>query len=114
MVSELFQTCGVAFPKPAVVCSSMELYWKLLATSGFIAIMPRSLLRFGIQCRFVRVLPIQLEVRPRPVAIVTQKKRVLSPAAQLLIRCMEETTDLLSETAVEAPAPSLKLSLAGR
>jgi DNA-binding transcriptional LysR family regulator len=96
IVAEAFRASGLALPKPAVVCSSIEMYWSLLATSQFLAIMPLSLLRFGAQRASVKALPVRLSVEPRPVGIVTLKNRTLSPAAQLLISCIHDTAKPLA------------------
>ena len=96
IVADAFRASGSALPRPAVVCSSIEMYWSLLATGKFLAILPRSLLRFGTQRASVKALPVRLGAEPRPVGIVTLKNRTLSPAAQLLISCIHDTAKPLA------------------
>jgi DNA-binding transcriptional LysR family regulator len=96
IVAEAFRSTGSTLPKPAVVCSSIEMYWSLLATGKFLAIMPLSLLRFSLQRTSIKILPVGLRIEPRAVGIVTLKNRTLNPAAQLLISCIRDTTKPLA------------------
>jgi DNA-binding transcriptional LysR family regulator len=91
LIDEVFGPRG-ARPTAPVICSSIEMYWGLLATGGFIAAMPLSLLKFAPQRDAVAVLPIKVSTRPNPVGIVTLRNRTLSPAACLFI---EKTRDVI-------------------
>jgi DNA-binding transcriptional LysR family regulator len=91
LVDEVFGTRGVR-PTAPVICSSIEMYWALLATGGFIVAMPLSLLTFAAQRNEVTVLPIKVSARPKPVGIVTLRNRTLSRAARLFI---EKTRDVI-------------------
>ena len=79
-------------PAAPVICSSIEMYWGLLATGRFIAAMPLSLLRFAPQRNTVAELPIKVATRSNPVGIVTLRNRTLSPAARLFV---EKTRDVI-------------------
>ena len=91
LVDEVFGARGVR-PTAPVICSSIEMYWSLLATGGFIAAMPLSLLKFAPQRNTLAVLPIKVSTRPNPVGIVTLRNRTLSQAACLFI---EKTRDVI-------------------
>jgi DNA-binding transcriptional LysR family regulator len=91
LVGEIFGVRG-AHPAAPVICSSIEMYWGLLATGRFIAAMPLSLLRFAPQRNTVVELPIKVVTRPNPVGIVTLRNRTLSPAARLFI---EKTREII-------------------
>src|SRR4051794_22582024 len=91
ILEEGFRESGSSLPKPAVVCSSIEMYWNLLATGKFLAVLPLSLLRFGVQRKSIKPLAVALRAAPRPVGIVTLKNRTLSPAAELFISLVRET-----------------------
>jgi DNA-binding transcriptional LysR family regulator len=88
LIADVFHTSGLDSPNSAVVCSSIEMTWSLLATGRFLAVLPLSLLRFGVQRDAVKTLPVKLSVAPKPVGIVTLKNRTLSPAAELFIDCI--------------------------
>ena len=91
LVDEIF---GVGGGRPAapVFCSSIEMYWGLLATGRFVAAMPLSLLRFAPQRNTVVELAIKVATRSNPVGIVTLRNRTLTPAARLFV---EKTRDVI-------------------
>ena len=91
LVDEVFGPRG-ARPTAPVTCSSIEMYWELLATGKFVAILPLSLLTFSQHRETLAVLPIRVSTRPRPVGIVTLRNRTLSRAACLFI---EKTRDAI-------------------
>ena len=92
LVDEIFGA-NEARPTAPVICSSIEMYWALLATGRFIATMPLSLLMFSPQRHSVVELPIKVPARSNPVGIVTLRDRSLSPGARLFI---EKTRDLIA------------------
>jgi DNA-binding transcriptional LysR family regulator len=57
----------------------------LLATGRFLTALPDSVLRYNAKQWSLKALPIDLGVEPRAVAIVTLKKRTVSPVVQLFI-----------------------------
>ena len=67
----------------------------LLASGRFLAIVPTSVLRFGVGQLLLKVLPCELPPLVQPVAITTPKDRMLSPAARLLIECAREVAGAL-------------------
>ena len=82
LVGEIFGAGG-AHPTAPVICSSIEMYWGLLATGRFVAAMPLSLLKFAPQRNTVMELPIKVATRPNAVGIVTLRSRTLSRARLL-------------------------------
>jgi DNA-binding transcriptional LysR family regulator len=64
---------------------SVYLRVQLLATGPFITAFPSSMLRLSANQAPLKVLPVDLPVRPWPVAVVTLKNRTLSPIVQLFI-----------------------------
>jgi DNA-binding transcriptional LysR family regulator len=89
LVDEVFGATG-GRPIAPVLCSSIEMYWGLLATGRFIAAMPRSLLKFSPQRSTVVELPVKARTRVEAVGIVTLRNRTLSPAARLFIEKTRE------------------------
>jgi DNA-binding transcriptional LysR family regulator len=89
LVDEVFGPHS-ARPTAPVTCSSVEMYWELLATGRFVAVLPLSLLTFTQQRGALAVLPIKVPARPRPVGIVTLRNRTLSRAASLFIEKTRE------------------------
>ena len=85
VVGEIFTAHGLQPPAAPVICSSIEMYWGLLATGRFIASMPRSLLKFATQRETVKVLPINLSVKPGPVGVVMLRDRTVNPGVSLFL-----------------------------
>ena len=84
-VASAFRAQGLTPPRASVTTLSFHLRAALVARGDFLSAFPSSLLsRFSS----VRALPIELGLRPRPVAIVTLKNRTLGPAAELFIDCV--------------------------
>lgn len=97
LIADVFHSDGLDTPNSAVVCSSIEMTWSLLATGQFLAVLPLSLLRFGVQRDAVKTLPVKLAVSAKPVGIVTLKNRTLSPAAELFIDCIRDVARPLAK-----------------
>jgi DNA-binding transcriptional LysR family regulator len=97
LVAALFETSGLEVPRAAVVGNALEMYWALLATGKFLTALPHSVLRFSVQRTTIKVLPVKLAVRPKPVGIVTLRNRTLNPAARLFIDCMRDVAKPLAK-----------------
>ena len=87
---ELFRNDGAEMPRTPITTLSMHLCCKLVSTGEFVALLPSSIVRFGGRDLALKVLPITLRVQPRPIGIVTLKKRTLSPVATLFIECVRQ------------------------
>jgi len=85
IVGETFQACGLDLPRAAVRCTSLQMHNALLGSGAYIAMWPASVVRFGAGNLSVKVLPVTLPAAPRPVGIVTLKRRTISPLARLFI-----------------------------
>lgn len=96
LVADIFGSRG-ARPTAPIICSSIEMYWGLLATGRFIAAMPLSLLTFAPQRNAVVKLPIKITTKPNSVGIVTLRNRTLSPAARLFIEKTRDVTQVAQE-----------------
>jgi DNA-binding transcriptional LysR family regulator len=82
VVHEAFRAHGLKVP-PAVVGSTLPLRTALLMTGQFLSMVPRIVVEFPPKNRLLKVLPIDLPVTARPLALVTLKNRTLNPFAQL-------------------------------
>jgi DNA-binding transcriptional LysR family regulator len=90
ILSEAFQARGLDMPKINLKTFSVHLRVNLLATGEYITTIPRSVLRLYANRFSLKILPIDLTVRPWPVAIVTLKNRTLSPVVERFIQCAGE------------------------
>jgi DNA-binding transcriptional LysR family regulator len=66
-----------------VSANSILLRNHLLATGRFLTILPDSVLRYDAKQWSLKVLPVELGVKLRSVAIITLKNRTVSPVVQL-------------------------------
>jgi DNA-binding transcriptional LysR family regulator len=63
----------------------MQMRLHLLETGRFLTILHDSVLRFNAKRWSLKALPIDLRIRPMPIAIFSLKNRTLSPVVQLFI-----------------------------
>lgn len=96
LVRDAFRSSGLEPPQPTVASFSVHLRNRLLATGRYLSVVTDSALRYGDQQAALKVLPVKLPVRPRPVAIVALKNRTLSPVAGLFINCARDVTKPLA------------------
>ena len=89
-LTQIFRDAGLERPRAVVTCGSMQMHEALMASGSFLAIFPRSLLKFSAGRITAKVLPVKLPGRPPPVGIVTLKNRTLSPVTQLFVECARE------------------------
>jgi DNA-binding transcriptional LysR family regulator len=80
-IAEAFRARGLAAPKVALETVSVPLRAHFLLTGQFIGAMPKSVASRSP----VKILPVELPVRPWPFAIFTLKDRTLSPAVDRFI-----------------------------
>jgi DNA-binding transcriptional LysR family regulator len=84
-VAEAFQAQGVEMPKVCVTTFSLHLRNDLLAAGPFITAYPRSFMTVNGDRFSLKILPVDLPVRPWPVEIITLKNRTLNPIVQRFI-----------------------------
>ena len=82
---EAFRAEGLSFPRVAVIAFAYEVRVSLLATNRYLTILPESTLWFPVTHPRIKMVPVELPLRPMPIGIITMKNRTLSPAAQLFI-----------------------------
>jgi DNA-binding transcriptional LysR family regulator len=92
-----FRAYGLAPPRAAVWTTSPSLRSELLATGRFLTILPGFSLRLPRRRLTLAALPVELSKTRMPVAIVTLKKRALSPLAQLFIERVRAVTKPLAK-----------------
>ncbi|MBP0595942.1 LysR family transcriptional regulator [Paraburkholderia sp. LEh10] len=84
-VVEAFVATGAELPAARVLTGSLNLRRSLLQTGRFVTVMPHSLLRFGPDRSWVKVLPIDLPAWKVATMIITLKNRTLSPVAERFV-----------------------------
>lgn len=87
LVAAVFRECGLQMPHAPLNTLSIHLFLQLVASGRFVAMLPRSLMQFGGKNWPLKILPIKVPAKPRPVAIMKLKNRTLSPVAQVFVDC---------------------------
>ena len=86
-LSEACEARGLAMPRASLVTLSVHLVAHFLAKGPFITAYPRAVARhLGL-----KVLAVDLPVRPWPVILTTLKNRTLSPVVERFVECTRET-----------------------
>ena len=89
LVREAFQARGLDLPTRGVVSMSFHLRHFLLTGGEYITVVPHSLVGvFNAKTPTVEILPIDLGIDARPVALFTLKNRVLSPVVEIFLRAV--------------------------
>jgi DNA-binding transcriptional LysR family regulator len=87
-IRDAFRTNGLALPATIVSTYSHVLRHHLVATAGFITILPKATIEVLAKGLSIKALPVDLPTTQRTVEIVVLKKRTLSPIAQLFIETL--------------------------
>ncbi len=85
LMAEAFKVLGLEVPQETVSADPILLRNHLLATGRFLTVLPDSVLRYNAKQWSLKILPIDLGVKPRSIAIVTLKHRTVSPVVQLFV-----------------------------
>jgi DNA-binding transcriptional LysR family regulator len=94
--SEAFRASGLAYPSRGVAFGAIHLHIALVANGPFLAMWPGSVLRFGVNRRLFKVLPVDLPVPAWPVGVMTLKNRTVNPVVQLFIACAREVAQAMA------------------
>jgi DNA-binding transcriptional LysR family regulator len=92
LVADAFRARGLKFPPPGSAFGGASFFCAYLPRGPFLGTMPASLLRFGANLPYLKVLPVTLPIPPWPVGIMSLKNRTLTPVVQLFIDCAREVT----------------------
>jgi DNA-binding transcriptional LysR family regulator len=84
-VRTAFERNGLILPHRIVSTYSHVLRHHLVATAGFITVLPKSMLEVMAKSLSLRALPVHIPEARRTMAIVVLKQRTLSPVAKLFI-----------------------------
>jgi DNA-binding transcriptional LysR family regulator len=96
LIKEAFEANGLELPAERVTAASILLRNQLLATGRFLTMLPDSVLRYTATQWSLKSLPIDLRIKPWPIAILTLKNRTLSPVTHLFIEHLRSVARSLS------------------
>jgi DNA-binding transcriptional LysR family regulator len=98
LIKEAFDANGLALPSERVTAASIMLRNQLLATGRYVTMLPDSILRYTAKQYSLKALPIDLRIKPWPIAIVTLKNRTVGPAAQLFVEHLRAVAKTISRS----------------
>lgn len=90
LIADFFRANGLDVPRARVTSFSIQLHNSMLASGRVLAMIPGSFLHYSANRTSIKVLPVELQTEPRPVAVITLRNRTISPVAQLFIDCARE------------------------
>jgi len=92
IVSEAHRIRGLSMPKVVLSTFSTHIRASMVGSGRFIATFPKSVAHFYAKQFELKVLQVDLPVRPWPVAILTLKNRTISPVVHLFIDHVRRST----------------------
>lgn len=95
LIAETFRAEGLAVPQAVISCGTLPMTGVMLETGPFLAMFPRSLMKFAANRYPLKVLPVELPNLSRPVGLVTLRNRTLSPTAHLFTERIREVAKSL-------------------
>jgi DNA-binding transcriptional LysR family regulator len=107
-LGEAFRAKGLSFPRVAVAAYAYEVRISLLATSRYLTILPESTLWFPMTHPRIKMVPVELPLRPMPIGIITLNNRTLSAAAQLFIDAARDIAGPLAKQKSQRRAAASK------
>jgi DNA-binding transcriptional LysR family regulator len=96
-MADVFTASGLPLPRVALRATTAHLILQMVASGRCLGHFGDTLLSFFAQRFAVAKLPVELPVPPFAVAIVTLRKRTISPVAQLFVDCAREVVGPLTE-----------------
>jgi DNA-binding transcriptional LysR family regulator len=88
LIAEAFRSMRIPQFSAQVYSNSLAIRIRLTVNSGFLTVLPGSMLQLVAKRLPVKALPIAIPIRTQPIEIVTLKNRALSPVAQSFIECL--------------------------
>jgi DNA-binding transcriptional LysR family regulator len=85
LAMDAFRSSGLKLPQPTVITLSHNMRNRLVASGRFLTVQPGFSLRFSGKNVPLKALPVELPGARGTIAIVTLKKRTLSPLAELFV-----------------------------
>jgi len=92
LVAEAFRARGAHFPPRGVIWGVASIACATVPRGPFLAVLPSSLLRFGVNLPRLSVIPVDLAIDVPMVGIMTLKNRMHTPAVKTFVDCMRDVT----------------------
>jgi DNA-binding transcriptional LysR family regulator len=99
LVVDAFQRCGLKPPRRSATAGSAQVESNLVAKGHFLGVLGTVNLHFNPARDSLKILPVEFPAPLASLSVVTLKGRTLSPAAQLFIDCIRDTTKRFAKLA---------------
>ena len=96
-VVQAFRAAGLDPPRASVYTDAINVRIRLVATRGFLTVVPASMLSLPAKHEALRRLPVELPTTRRQMGLITLKNRTLSPLAQIFIACARDIANPLAK-----------------
>lgn len=92
----MFSERGLSSPHRLVETDSPMIVTRLLQETDFLAVLPRDVARYSIDCGLLGEVPLELPCSLGPYGVVARKGCPLSPAAHLMHEALEDEAQRIS------------------
>ena len=96
LITEAFKSHGLEAPQEKVTASSMLLRSQLLATGRYLTVLPESVVRCNAKQWALKVLPVELGMKPMAVTLITLRNRTASPVVELFVEQVRAVAKTMS------------------
>jgi DNA-binding transcriptional LysR family regulator len=90
-----FDAAGLNMPRSTVVTFSLQMHCALMATGGYLGLLPGSMLHFNAKRLGLAVVPVDVRLRPGPAGIFRLRNRTISPVADIFMRSAQDVAQVL-------------------
>ena len=98
LAAEAFAAENLPEPETTILSFSLHLRKAVAASGEYLTVLHDSVLRLSRERSGLRILPISLNIKTQPVAVITLKERTLLPAAQPFLDCVREVAMSLKQS----------------
>jgi DNA-binding transcriptional LysR family regulator len=96
-VDGAFRAAGLEIPRSIVSTPVIQVHTQLIANGRFLSALPESVVYFNANRKSVKILPVDISIKLRPVLMITLKNRTCSPVVQLFMKCAHEVVEPLKK-----------------
>jgi DNA-binding transcriptional LysR family regulator len=93
LFADCFKAIGLDYPPKCFVTGTINLHCELVASAGFLSIVPGSALRSSAKRFGLRALPVESPVGPSPVGILRLKGRSVTPVVLAFIEALRSDAE---------------------
>ena len=102
----MFQEAGLQAPVDMVETSALLFFTKMLQQSDMIGVVATDVARYYVSHGIGAMLPIELPCKMDAFGIITRTDRLLSPAAEVMLRAIRSTATRVYGTRFDTTAPT--------